>query len=402
MAAPLTPAAPGRPLTYLDGLRGLAALVVVAHHFAGFFYPTLLSGNPGTAHLGAGVESVLARSPLNLLIGGNFAVCLFFVLSGLVLSENFWQAGRAEVLYSQACRRYVRLMLPVTVAAVVALLLWAADAYRNTELAAVTGAARFGEFWGPLPGLKQIVHDLAVGIPLSGESSYNPVFWTLTLELFGSFLVFALLALFGHLRHRPVIYAVAILLLSGSGLNFYYVGFILGVWLNDRRHQRGVQFPMAPGAATVLLLAAVVAGSYPSPDLLPVESSFYDWLRPAWVGVERAQQFWHLVGAVLLLLAVLRLPRLQRVLSSRGLRKLGAMSFSLYLLHFPVLGSFASTVFLRLYPHLSYHASAALTALATLPVLALTSYAMYRLVDKSGIRLAQWLYDRFFRPTPAG
>ncbi|MCB2408970.1 acyltransferase family protein [Hymenobacter lucidus] len=386
-------------LSHLDGLRGLAAAVVVVHHLAGFFYPTLLSGDPYSARLGGGVEIALASSPASILIGGNFAVCLFFVLSGLVLSEKFWRTGQLEVLRSQACRRYVRLMLPVLFTAAVALALWGLGAYRNSEVAEITGAQRFGEYWAEMPGWHQILHDFVVGIPLGGESIYNPVFWTLSIELFGSFIVFALLALFGAVRHRTAVYVVALLLLSWSELNFYYAGFILGVWINDRRHH-GALFKTAPGlwVGILLLLAAVFFGSYPTAELIRVDDTIYGFLQPDWLGNERAIQLWHLMGAALLLLGVFALPGLQRILSSRWLRGLGMVSFSLYLLHFLVLGSFSSVVFLALQARFSYGLSVLLTVLATLPVLGLVSWAMYRLVDLPGIRLAQWLYDTFFRP----
>ncbi|TGE28084.1 acyltransferase family protein [Hymenobacter metallicola] len=385
-------------LGYLDGLRGLAAAIVVVHHLAGFFYPTLLSGDPYSARLGQGVEVGIASSPANILIGGNFAVCLFFVLSGLVLSEKFWRTGQLEVLRSQACRRYVRLMLPVTFAALVALALWVAGAYQNTEVAEITGAKRFGEYWAELPGAKQILHDLVVGIPLGGESSYNPVFWTLSIELFGSFVVFTLLALFGAVRHRGAVYSVAILFLAVSELNFYYTGFILGVWLNDWRHHGSRKLPAGPWPGLGLLAVGVLLGSFPTAELIRVENTMYRFLQPSWLGSERAIQVWHLAGAACLLLAVVAWPRLQRLLAGRWLRGLGAVSFSLYLVHFLVLGSFSSAVFLALYNHFSYAASVGLTVLATVPVLALVSYAMYRLVDLPGIRLAQWLYTTFFRP----
>ncbi|PJJ61081.1 acyltransferase family protein [Hymenobacter chitinivorans] len=395
----VSPVSAPTTLRYLDGLRGLAAAVVVLHHFAGFFYPAMLSGDAYMAHLNGGVEVAVASTPANILIGGNFAVCLFFVLSGLVLSEKFWRTGGSpEVLRSQACRRYVRLMLPVTFAALVALLLWGLGAYRNTEVAEITLVKRFGEYWPELPGVKQILHDLAVGIPLGGESSYNPVFWTLSIELFGSFVVFALLALFGKVRHRGVVYLVALGLLSVSELNFYYAGFILGVWLNDQRHHGGLLRSGRPWLGIGLLAGAVLLGSFPTADVISVDETLYRFLKPDWLGGERAIQVWHLAGATLLLLAVFALPGLQRGLSSRALRGLGAVSFSLYLLHFLVLGSFSCALFLALQPRLGYHTAVALTGLATVPVLALVSYAMYRLVDLPGIRLAQRLYNQFFRP----
>ena len=70
-------------LSSLDGLRGVAALIVVVHH------SMLVSPNLAAAYYGGEVEGLAANivtySPLHLLWGGKEAVVVFFVLSGLVL-----------------------------------------------------------------------------------------------------------------------------------------------------------------------------------------------------------------------------------------------------------------------------------------------------------------------------
>jgi len=63
---------PPRPhLSYLDGLRGLAALWVVLYHFVGFNVPAL--------------HTAAARTALGFLVHGQLAVSIFIVLSGYVL-----------------------------------------------------------------------------------------------------------------------------------------------------------------------------------------------------------------------------------------------------------------------------------------------------------------------------
>ena len=61
---------------YLDGLRGLAALGVVAFHSSSFF-----SAATWTETFGDVPNLVLSR-----FINGNFMVCIFFLLSGYVLT----------------------------------------------------------------------------------------------------------------------------------------------------------------------------------------------------------------------------------------------------------------------------------------------------------------------------
>ena len=66
-----------RKISYLDGLRGLAAFVVVFHHFIYAFYPALFLGSNAQLHLKGGEEAFLSGSVFNLLYNGNFAVCVF-------------------------------------------------------------------------------------------------------------------------------------------------------------------------------------------------------------------------------------------------------------------------------------------------------------------------------------
>src|SRR6478735_3104673 len=101
---------------YLDGLRGVAALVVVFAHFFQFFLPAAFA--PALAdHL---EEKTLGGSPLNLAINGNFAVTLFFVLSGFVLSAPFFLKRDAWWYMGATIKRYPRLALPAAASTLLA------------------------------------------------------------------------------------------------------------------------------------------------------------------------------------------------------------------------------------------------------------------------------------------
>ena len=79
-----------RKIKYLNGLRGVAAFQVVIHHFILAFYPALFSGPDIQTHMAGGIEVSASGSVFNLLWDGNFAVCIFFILSGFVLSHKFF------------------------------------------------------------------------------------------------------------------------------------------------------------------------------------------------------------------------------------------------------------------------------------------------------------------------
>jgi peptidoglycan/LPS O-acetylase OafA/YrhL len=88
---------------YLDGLRGVAACVVFVGHLS------------------------LSLTGSSFLFNGTAAVCIFFVLSGYVLSEL---AQSSPLSFpAQAVRRYIRLVVPMLVTSTFAWALLAAGLY---------------------------------------------------------------------------------------------------------------------------------------------------------------------------------------------------------------------------------------------------------------------------------
>src|SRR5690348_5116309 len=81
-------------VTYLDGLRGIAALVVVLNHYAWSFYPAIFTRSIEELHSKTKIESFIYNSynsPLGIVLNGTFAVCLFLVLSGFLVSFKYFK-----------------------------------------------------------------------------------------------------------------------------------------------------------------------------------------------------------------------------------------------------------------------------------------------------------------------
>src|SRR4051794_16656837 len=97
---------------YLDGLRGLAALIVVIDHLAISFFQAATDGSITRYHAQT-AEKLVFATPLHLLVSGNFSVCIFFVLSGFVLSAKFFRTHERSVAVASAWKRYLRLELPI-------------------------------------------------------------------------------------------------------------------------------------------------------------------------------------------------------------------------------------------------------------------------------------------------
>jgi peptidoglycan/LPS O-acetylase OafA/YrhL len=133
-----TPRERGR-LSSLDGLRGLAALVVVLHHTLLASEPTLAGPyNAGPFPADGSVGWLLTYTPLHILWAGPEFVVVFFVLSGFVLSLPTASGRSRSRIASFYPSRFVRLYLPV----------WAALAFAAVLHVAVSHAALpTGSWW---------------------------------------------------------------------------------------------------------------------------------------------------------------------------------------------------------------------------------------------------------------
>jgi peptidoglycan/LPS O-acetylase OafA/YrhL len=376
--------------TYLDGLRGVAAFVVLLDHFAFIFFPFAITG---TGVMRWGTDWV-HNTPLYLLVDGDFAVSIFFVLSAIVLSAKFFATGRDSVVVATAVKRYFRLALPVVGSVLVACGLVALGLMHNQPAAAITGSGWWAGFWTFPANVARAAYEGAVGVFVSNSYTYNPPLWTIQMEFMGSFLVFLVLLLFGKLRNRWVLYVV----LAAAFSKTYYLAFVLGVMICDyyfNQPQGSLRKLLERGYWLPVLVLALVLGSYP---VGAVDGTlFAHWHLPGYSLV----MLCHIAGAAGLIAAIMSAPPLQRWLVVRPVQFLGRISFSLYLLHFLVLGAYSSYLLSVLPAELPYWWRAVVVLVPTVILTVAVSYIYTRWVDEPAIRFSGWLYRRMFGPVLA-
>lgn len=373
----------------LDALRGLAAMVVVSAHALAAFLPYAVFGQNGLPrHVSA--EWLFHLFPLSLLTAGHFAVCLFFVLSGYILSWRF--IGRPEDwpdLVAAAAKRPLRLGGLVLLSIVLAALLWRAGLFYNLPTAEVTGSVEWlGTYWTRPFDAALFLQDL---VRLKAGSEYNPPLWTIRIEYIGSFLVFGVLLLINRwsFRVRATVLAAGAVGLHGT----FYQGFLLGILLADCQRQGILEHArrLVQGHLSLRALAwlggvvAIVLASYPYYISKRIE-------LPEPLGVVIQTGHWATAGATLVLLAFLVSPRLQRWVSHRWLQRLGDWSFAIYVLHFLVLGTLVCQAFLWLRSSaVGYLPAVALANAMGLLVLFPVAALATRWVDRPSIALANRL-----------
>lgn len=394
-------------IEYLTGLRGFCALWVLAAHEVMIFLPMALTGEVHLRHLGGGWEDILAQLPFYEV---NFAVCIFFLLSGFVLPLRYWRQEERSIacLTDAACRRYIRLTGPVFGAMLFAWLLMQAGWMRNQAVAQFTltsevvggnGALVFHTPMSFLEFLRAALYDVYT---LNFPGLFRQIdfaLWTMPFELQGSMLALAFLALLGRLRNRDVCY-LALCFFAGST---YFLAFPLGMWLSDLCFARDRERARSLLAGLPWLpWLCLVLGLYLGRFREIGGEALYEWLRQllCWPGADRTALL-HTLGGAMFLYGVLRLKWLQRFFSLSWLVLLGRYSFALYLVHVPVLCSLESALFMHFFGHgWGYGSSLLVSFLLSLPVIALLTWGLDRFFDKPAQKLSRqvagWLLGKDF------
>lgn len=381
-------------LKHIEGIRGLAAIIVVLHHFSLAFYPALNFGEKHLTHIGNGkIELFIAKTPLNIFYNGGFAVCIFFILSGYVLSNSYHQTLNTKVLKQYAIKRYFRLLIPVSVTIFIAYIFIKTGLLQNTGLDEITKTGDWlsGSF-NQDGGLADVLKNIFIDVFFFNDNKYNPVLWTMTYELLGSFLIFFFLFIIHRLKYKKQLYITLILLLFMTQNNFS-AAFILGVLLNKIVVQDDKAFTITFNNKYLLgglMLLGLFFCSYPLHR--NINSTFYRFITFSFLN---NYEFYHVIGSFMVMFVILQSQILKRILSNKIFSFIGKISFSFYLLHFIILCSFTCYLFKHFYLSFHYNTSAILSIIFSIPVIAVTSVFYYKWIDKSGIMLSDLILKLF-------
>ena len=372
-----------RRVAYLDGLRGLAALQVVVGHCMLAFSPA--------SHDGV----------LRILCDGDFAVFLFFLMSGFVLTSSFERAplsvGRA------ALSRVIRLGLPLAAAVILCFVACLIFPEPSATAARLSGSAWLARFTPPDAlhavadasgaGMLLGYHDTGlfqqlVTLPWPLYAAPDPPQWSLHLEFWGSLLLIGLV----WCRHvSKFLYAAALaatfVAIGGNALILFVIGNLIAYGLQTRCVAEAVATQPARSAAKGLLVTGLV---FAYGDKLPLLWRL-DHLHASGL-IVTSYPFFSLsreVGATLAFTAIFGLRRIQALLGTRAIAWLGAMSFSIYLLHWGVMLTVGSWLYARVLPSGGTSAIILATA-AVVSVTLIAAIPFEHWVDRFAIRASHF------------
>ncbi|KAK0643135.1 acyltransferase [Cercophora newfieldiana] len=398
---------------YLDGIRGVAALVVFICHLS---YTCFVIA-PGYGYQD-GHYHVLALPFVRLLYSGPPMVCLFFVVSGFALSLKPLRLIRARsagefstTLSSLIFRRGIRLFLPCVVSTLMIVMLLRVGAYEwNREFAYDETFARnvqeihYERFdtageqladWGW--AMWKFVH-VWDWDEYGGSTAMDVHLWTIPVEFRASMVVF--LVLMGLARARVGVRVGAVM---GLGVFAYLSArwevmlFCCGVVLAEREAAGGCRGKKGMGAVWG---AVSVVGMYllSQPDVGGEETPGWVWLSEAipekWE--ENKHRHWQAFGAMVFVWAVGRSSGWQRVFNSAVVQYFGRISYAIYLMHGPVMHTLGYTIEKWVWSitgteGAAYYWGFALACLLVVPTVVWVSDVFWRAVDAPVVKFSKWV-----------
>lgn len=360
-------------LTSLDGLRGIAAVVVLIHHslltfpsFADAYYAMI-----GRRTLS--LDWLLSYTPLHTFWAGEEAVYLFFVLSGTVLVLPVLRSPKKFSWLGYYPRRLVRLYVPL----IAAVLFGAAIVFLVPRVDLVGGGAWINTRGGPYTPMG-FAKDVTL---LFGNSGIISPLWSLRWEVAFSLLlpIFVLLAVIlkriWWLKFVAVFAVMGVGAAVGSPYLFFLPMFAVGALLISEWDRFGKAAEVLNERRwawpTVIVLAVILTSS--KWTFLGMGASDTLVRVFGWVPV---------VGvAMLVVIGAFHAPS-EQLLNTRAIACLGTLSFSLYLVHEPLI------IAARL---LTFPASPWLGLVISVPLAFLAAWLFARFIEQPAHRLSKWV-----------
>lgn len=424
-----------RPTAYLDGLRGFAAFLVYWHHHElwarkGLWLEFLENG------YGYKEKYFFINFPFVrvFLCGGHFAVSVFFVISGYVLSTKPMslihageQAKLADNLSSALFRRWLRLYIPIICTTFLYMTSWHVFGFY------IEGVNRKGSYGEELVSWYNDLKNFTFIYNLGGSPffRYNFHLWSIPVEFRGSIVVYTSLLAFSRCSRNARLWLQA-------GLLFYFIYicdgtytalFVSGMLLCDLdllasqddlpaffgkfgRYSKLIFYSLfvfslylggVPAATTDIQNLRKIGGWYFLSFLKPQAVFDYKWFYLFW-------------AATMLVVSVSHISWLRRFFETRFCQFLGRISYALYLVHGPIIWMLGDRLYaaagfsypdrqknipgwIDLFPLPKTSPSGLEVAflvphIILLPLTLYTAEIVTRAFDEPSVRIPQWLYKK--------
>lgn len=379
-----------KKLLSIEGLRGILAIIVVINHFILLFCPIVFSGSfdlNDFVNNATSFKMLLANSPLNVFMNGHFAVCVFFGISGYVLTLNYKNTNNTKVLQKSIVKRYFRLAIPVLATCLLIYILFLLHSFVKANYPTGDSSLDFGQslFKNNLSFFEMVKMAL-FDVPVSGNNQYLPVLWTIQIEFLGALILFSFL-LFTHNLESKWIYGLIIIGVCAIILKYYapilFIGSLTCIYEEKLKKTFKNNF-----IKLLLLFGFLYFAGIPNISKEANAHTIYSFTNHIKFNV---YPYFHNLATACLLMLIVSSNKLEKILSFKYLAQLGKLSFSVYLLHLPILYCLGTYLMRANNGKINMF----VLFLICFSVVIAVSIVFYKFIDKTAISSSNKLAKRF-------
>ena len=340
-----------KKITSLEGIRAVACISIFLCHFTGAFIPQ--------------IQSMLVQTPLNIFFSGNKMVRILFVLSGFVVSYKYFERKNYNSVPVDMMKRYWRLMPSILVVSIIICILMKFGLLYNGQAGQLSGAEEFLSIFNTMnPSWKDCIIEGGWTCLFNGANEYDEPLWIMTYEFFGSILVLAII----YISQKQPIIRMFIYMVSFVSFRSYYIYFILGMLICEIYESEQVNDYLRNNKIInniVFLLTLYYLSTINLDD------------------ANKESRILFGVGLILFFETLLNSSLLEKVLGNKLMIEIGGLSYAVYLVHWPIIESFSSVLYVNLYNYNHLKVIPLIFVLSLILIL-IIAYFMHKYIENLG------------------
>lgn len=366
-------------LFWIDGLKLLACIGVFWSHFCSAFIYS-------AEHISPFIVNI--TQIFSMLLNGAFQVRLFCIISGLLASYKVVKT--LHELIESIVRRYLRFVIPFFSLGLILILIEYTIGYHSVECGRLLNMT-----WLEGHNTTRITMMDILKLTFFFDHSFDGSLWTVPCIFVGSCLVYVISYLLHILKIPQKYWGICFLALFFVSIIKYTIASlcvsccILGAGIRWTWEKLRIPDAVANTIIGITVLMVTFLHSY-----------IYDLLVGLGIDIPvrfELDGYGDVVYGGILLICIYNSDLVKKLLHQKMFINLGDMSFSLYIIHMPLIMSVSAWICMQIYGNCGYTVNCIINFLLSTIIVGIVSYLYSSVVDKYQIKLLNMIDNKYLK-----